>query len=340
MKFNAIVGNPPYQQMREGTNRSNSLYHLFIDVARELKPEYISMITPSRWMTRGAQSIPDSWIDEMLYNNHFLRIYDYPNAADCFDNVEIKGGVNYFLFSDSYTGKCLFNTRINNSESVSEMYLDESRIGIVIRNSMAAQILSKVTVKEGEYFKTLNFSDYVSSQAFFGQDNTLNSNWTGYSRIKDTEHNIKCYVNRRLDPTGYGWVTKEQIQKEHNTIPLHKVYIPEAGGSGSDPNVLSKPFYGEPNSVCSKTYLIIGFSPIDHNFTKEECDNIISYIHTRFFRFMVSIRKTTQHATKEVYKYVPLQDWSKPWTDEELYRKYNLSKEEIDFIESRIKPMA
>lgn len=339
MKFKAIVGNPPYQQMREGTNRSNSLYHLFISIARALKPEYVSMITPSRWMTRGAQSIPDAWIDEMLYNNHFIQIFDFPNGTDCFDNVEIKGGVNYFLFSDNYSGECQFHTKINKTDSVNKMYLDANHIGIVIRDSMAAQILSKIVAKEGEYYAATNFSDYVSSQAFFGQDNTLNSNWTGYSHIKDSEHNIKCYVNRRLEPNGYGWVSKKQVQKEHGTIPLHKVYIAEAGGSGADPNVLSRPFYGEPNSVCSKTYLIIGFNPTEHNFSKEECENIISYIKTRFFRFMVSIRKTTQHATKEVYKYVPIQDWSKPWTDEELYRKYKLAPEEIAYIESRIKPM-
>lgn len=120
---------------------------------------------------------------------------------------------------------------------------------------------------------------------------------------------------------------------------LHKVYIPAAGGSGNDDVVLGKPFYGEPNSVCSQTFLVIGYSPVKHHFTKEECENIIKYIRTRFFRFLVSIKKKTQNGPRGVYQFVPLQDFSKPWTDEELYAKYGLTAEEIAFIESMIRPM-
>ena len=120
---------------------------------------------------------------------------------------------------------------------------------------------------------------------------------------------------------------------------MHKVYIPAAGGSGTDTQVLGYPFYGEPNSVCSQTYLVIGYDPEKHNFTKQECENIITYIKTRFFRYLVSIKKKTQNGPRGVYQFVPMQDFSKPWTDEELYKKYNLTQEEIDFIESMIKPM-
>lgn len=93
--------------------------------------------------------------------------------------------------------------------------------------------------------------------------------------------------------------------------------------------ILGKPFYGEPNSVCSQTYLVIGYDPERHNFSKGECENIISYIKTRFFRYLVSIKKKTQNGPRGVYQFVPLQDFSKPWTDAELYEKYNLSQEEI-----------
>ena len=339
MKFNAVVGNPPYQKVLEGTNRYNSLYHYFIDIAKSLKPSYVSMITPSRWMTRGAQGISDRWIDDMLSTKHMILIHDYLDAGECFTGVEIKGGVNYFLYSDTFEGKC--HHYIHNGSKINDKYgyLNDCKTGVVIRDVLAQSVFSKVADVEGDYFKSNNFSSLVSSQAFFGQDYNLNSNWVGFSMSQDNINNTKCYVNKRLAPMGYGWMPRSEIQKNKETIDINKVYIPEAGGNGNDALVLGKPFYGEPNSVCSKTYLIIGFDSEKHNYSKEQCFNIISYIRTRFFRFMVSIKKKTQHGDKEVYQLVPLQDWSKPWTDEELYTKYNLSPDEIAYIESMIKPM-
>ena len=117
------------------------------------------------------------------------------------------------------------------------------------------------------------------------------------------------------------------------------IYIPEAGGSGTDANVLGTPFYGEPGSICSQTYICIGYDTKKHNFSKIECENIISYIKTKFFRYLVSIKKKTQHAFAQVYQFIPLQDFSKPWTDEELYSKYNLDMFEREYIESLINPM-
>ena len=339
MKLDAIVGNPPYQLMLEGTNRFNSLYHLFITLARKISPSYISMITPSRWMSRGAQAIPDLWIDEMLQNNHFITIHDYINATDCFSGVEIKGGVNYFLFKEKYVGKC--HRFIHDSNGISEIFgtLDENSMGVVIRDSKGLDILNKIIKVEGESYKKNNFSSLVSSKAFFGQDITLSSNWTGYSKEQSPINNIKCYINKRLEPCGYGWMPRSEVYKNQNSIDIYKIFIPEAGGDGRDSMVLGKPFLGEPGSVCSLTYILIGYDPHKHNFNKKECENILSYIKSRFFRYIVSLKKKTQHGDKEVYQFVPLQDFSKPWTDEELYAKYGLSDEEIQFIESMIKPM-
>lgn len=339
MKFNAVVGNPPYQKVLEGTNRYNSLYHYFIDIAKLLKPNYFSLITPSRWMTRGAQGISDKWIDEMLATKHMILIHDYLNASDCFEGVEIKGGVNYFLYSDSYEGNC--HHFIHNNGCVEDKfeYLNNGNIGVIIRDTVAQTILSKVISVEGDFFENNNFSSLVSSKAFFGQDKTLSSNWRGFSKEKDSINSVKCYVNRRLSSSGFGWMPRKEVYKNQKSIDIYKVFIPEAGGDGNDANVLGKPFLGEKGSVCSLTYIVIGFDPKIHNFTLDECSNIISYIRTRFFRFMVSIKKKTQHGDKEVYQFAPLQDWSKPWTDEELYAKYNLSPDEITYIESMIKPM-
>ena len=151
--------------------------------------------------------------------------------------------------------------------------------------------------------------------------------------------NIKYYLNKQLVQEGYAWIKYADLIKAFETVNLHKVYIPKAGGSGADPMVLGKPFYGEPGSICSQTYICIGFDPIKHNYTKEQCYNIISYIKTKLFRYLVSIKKRTQDAFSQVYEFVPLQDFTRPWTDADLYAKYKLTDEEIQFIESMIKPM-
>lgn len=132
------------------------------------------------------------------------------------------------------------------------------------------------------------------------------------------------------------FVPKDKITKGFGLIQGHKVYIGEAGsGSDSFPHsILSTPFYGEPNTVCNQSYLVIG--PFED---KDICMNVISYIKTRLFRFMVLLHKNSQHAMSKVYKFVPLQDFSHPWTDEMLYKKYGLTQDEIAFIESMIRPM-
>jgi len=133
-----------------------------------------------------------------------------------------------------------------------------------------------------------------------------------------------------------GWIKETDIPKGHSALPLNKIYIPKAGGSGTDSIILGQPILGEPYSVCSYTYLCIGYN---QNLSKKECKNVISYIKTRFFRYMVSVKRKTQDASRDVYQFVPLQDFSEPWTDEKLYTKYNLSEEEIAFIEGMIRPM-
>ena len=184
-----------------------------------------------------------------------------------------------------------------------------------------------------------NFSGLVSPKHFFDNSLFLTSNWKEYKNQRDEIHNIKYYISKSFNKIPYGWISYDQLPKQGETLSLHKVYIPAAGGSGTDKQILGVPFYGEPNSVCSQTYLVIGYDKEKHNFSKEQCENIISYIKTRFFRYLVSIKKKTQNGPRGVYQFVPLQDFSKPWTDAELYAKYGLTDEEISFIESMIKPM-
>ena len=346
MKFNAIVGNPPYQLVKATDNAganisfATAIYPAFISIGIKLHPKYLSMITPSRWMTKTGQGISDEWVEDMVKSNHYLSIHDYLDASDCFNGIEIKGGVNYFLFSDNYNGKCDYF--IHRGKTISEKidYLDPFGAGIVIRDVVAIGVLSKVIKVEGADFQS--FSSIVGPQHFYDKDGLLTTSWRDYVTRKDSAHPIKYYLNKNLVQDGYAWIKTSSIPKNTETVSLHKIYLSKAYGAGeSFPHqIIGQPFYGEPNSVCSQTYLVLGYDPKAHNFTKEECENIISYMRTKFFRFMVFIKKKTQDNPSGVFQFVPLQDWSKPWSDAELYQRYDLSKTEIEYIEAMIKPMA
>lgn len=346
MKFDVIIGNPPYQLGvgNEGGNSSKAkaIYHKFVSQAIKLNPRYITMIIPSRWMTRSTEGIPDEWVDEMLNCNKIEILHDFVNANDCFPGVEIKGGVCYFLYNKEYNNICNYNLHNINGEIFNhKAFLNERNIGVVIRDINAISILDKIDSIEKGYAldDKKNFSGLVSPKDFYTNKQTLTSSWTGYNITQTPEYSIKYYLNKNMHKINFAWVKPKDISKNINTKNLHKVYIPAAGGSGTDSQVLGTPFYGEPNSVCSQTYLVIGYNPEIHYFTKEQCENIISYIKTKFFRYLVSIKKKTQNGPRAVYQFVPMQDFNEEWTDEKLYKKYGLTQEEIDFIESMIRPM-
>jgi len=347
MKFDVIIGNPPYQMSFgiEGTNSANAgaIYHRFISQAIKLNPRYLCMITPSRWMTKTQQGLSNDWIDEMLKSQHFEAMHDFPYAADCFPGVEIKGGVNYFLWSRDYKGKCkyVFHYPQTNNTQTRVDFLDPIGAGVVIRDPKSYSIIEKIITIESEYFTDSgkNFSGLVSPKHFFDDSQKLTSNWKGYRVKKDKDHSIKYYISKSFNDTAFGWISLRDLPKNHATLPLHKVYIPAAGGSGTDQVILGNPFYGEPGSVCSQTYLVIGYDAQNHNLKKEQCESIISYIKTKFFRYLVSIKKKTQNGPRGVYQFVPMQNFSESWTDEKLYKKYKLTKGEIEFIESMIRPM-
>ena len=344
MKFDVIVGNPPYQLSKATENSTSNnaafasaIYPLFIDQACKLKPRYLLMITPSRWMTKTGQGVSDEWVERMIRCNHFVEIHDYIDSTECFSGVNIMGGVSYFLFSPLYNGKCKFVCHRGNEKTEYVDYMDMFDLGMVIRDPMAIDIINKVRKEEGDYLKKKSFAGIVSPLHFYDKSGQLSSNWTGFSLKADDRHTVKFYLNRRLAQQGYGWINMKDIPKNTDTIDKHKVYIPEANGStGENAIVLGTPFYGEPGSVCSQTYLVIGYNK---KYSEEECQNIVTYIKTKFFRYMVSILKNTQHAPNSVYQFVPLQNFSHSWTDKMLYKKYGFNKDEIAFIESMIRPM-
>jgi len=329
MKFDVIIGNPPYQ-LNVGVEKENyaiPIYHHFVEQAKKLNPRFLTMIVPARWYAGGRGL--DDFRNTMLADNRLRVIHDFPDAADCFPGVQIKGGVCYFLWDRDNRGDCKVSTHLNGEvDGPMERPLLEKDSKTFIRYNKSISILHKV-YKPG----TESFSSLVSPQTPFG----LVTSFKGNS--KKTSHNdLKLYIsgNEKEFKGGAAFVPFAMIKKGNDMIPWHKVYIGKAGsGSDSFPHsILSTPFYGEPYTVCNQTYLVIG--PFED---KEQSENAISYIKTRFFRFMVLLKKNSQDAMREVYSFVPLQDFSHPWTDEMLYEKYGLTDEEIAFIESMIRPM-
>lgn len=285
------------------------------------------MITPSRWFTGGKGL--DQYRDEMLHGGHLRVIHDFPEAADCFSGVQIKGGVSFFLWNRDDKGDCTVYS--HKGEKVSDPVtrpMLEGGCDTFIRYNEAVDILHKV-----QGFGERSMEDLISARMPFGIPNTYKGSM---KKINDSDLMIYVSGNNREIRGTTAYAQMKDVTKGHEMISWHKVYIAKAGsGSDSFPHpILPKPFYGAPQTVCNESYLVIG------SFTdKAVCDNVISYISTKFFRFLVLLKKNSQNAARGVYQLVPQQDFSKPWTDEELYAKYNLTEEEIAFIESMIKPM-
>jgi hypothetical protein len=307
------------------------------------------MITPSRWLTKQGRGLSIEWVDNILRSDHFLQIHDYLNASDCFTNVEIKGGICYFLYAPNYVGSCKYSIHQNNV--VIDKDYNLSTWGMAIRDAQAEQIICKVKLVEGsDYINTKSFSNIVCTRHHFDQGTQLSTSWRDFSENKSNTHNIKCYLNKQLLSCGYGWVSLSSIPKNHNSINQIKIYISKAYGAGENfpHQILGIPFIGENNSVCTDTYIVI--KPTNGFNNMEEGKNAILYIKSQFFRYLVFVMKKTQDAPRDVYKFVPLQDftsssdidWSKSIKeiDRQLYAKYNLSEDEIAFIEKMIKPMA
>jgi len=320
MKFDVIIGNPPYQLSDGGFGRSASpIYQNFVHQAKKLGPRYLTMIIPARWFAGGKGL--DAFRDEMLHDNRISEIHDFPDSSDVFPGVQIKGGICYFLWNKDKEGLCNVSS-YDKGQLISKMErpLLEPGAETFIRYNEAISIINKVSEKDEKSLKT-----QISSRKPFGLPTTFKGKQNSFTG------SIKVYQNG-----GYGYVAKNEITQNSEIIRKYKVFLPPLGsGSDSFPHpILGKPFVGEPNSICSETYLVAG------TFENEvEAENLVSYITTKFLRFLVLLNKPTQHATSKVYEFVPIQDFKKKWSDDKLYKKYNLNESEIEFIESMIRPM-
>ncbi len=320
VKFDVIVGNPPYQLSDGGYGVSASpIYDKFVLQAKKLTPRYLTMIIPARWFSGGKGL--DDFRHEMLHDNRMRAIHDYPEASDCFPGVQIKGGVCYFLWDRDNPGDCTVVTHRGDKVGDPAMRpLLEQGTDTFIRYNEAIDILKKVRNAQEESMEA-----YVSSPRPFG----LRTFFHGRKTVQPND--VLLYENG-----GTSFIERNAITRNTTLIDQYKVFIPESGsGSDSFPHpILGKPFIGEPNTACTETYLVIG--PYA---SENECQNVVSYISTRFFRFLVMLKKPTQHATSKVYSFAPVQDFSQPWTDAKLYAKYGIIPQEIAFIESMVRPM-
>ena len=320
MKFDVIIGNPPYQ-LSDGGNGASAkpLYHLFVQQAKKLNPRYITMIIPARWYSGGKGL--DNFRDEMMKDTSIRVLCDFFNSTDCFPGVDLSGGVCYFLWDRDNKGECKIISYRNGRKNELTRPLLEKNISSFIRFNEAVTILNKVLNVNEEPLMT-----YISSRKPFGITTTIIP-----KNEQTAKENVKIYAYPKN-----GYVAKEAIISNIDWVNMYKIYIAKAYGERGDfPYlVIGKPFLGEPNSCSSETYLVC--YPTKN---KQKAENCISYLKTKFARFLILLTKNTQNAARGVYQFVPLQDFNQEWTDEKLYKKYGLTQEEIDFIEFMIRPM-
>ena len=322
MKFDVIIGNPPYQLNVgiESKSFAISIYDKFVIQAKKLSPRYLTMIIPARWYAGGRGL--DEFRDEMLSDKRIKTLVDYTDSIICFPNVEIKGGVCYFLWDKEHNGDCeIISYRKDIKFEPVRRSLLENGLNTFIRYNEAIPILKKVISK-----KEKSFSDLVSVQTPFG----FISSFRNFKQ-QPFNNSVKIFAQNTI-----GYVDRKLIEKNIELVDKEKIFISKSYNAGENfpHQIINKPFIGGKNSCCTQTYIAIG----DFK-SKKETENALSYMQTRFFRFMVMLKKISQDAMRGVYALAPLQDFNEPWTDEKLYKKYGLTQEEINFIESMIRPM-
>ena len=333
MKLDAIVGNPPYQ-VTGGSGGSNDspIYQYFCLLAFDLRPNYASFIIPSRWFSAGREALIGPFRTRMQTCGNIAYMKNNTNGRYFFPSVELKGGVCYFRYDKKHQGKCNY-TYINNGETVIDK-IDLNRLSLLVRDPRIANIVEKVYKKMREEGVD-GVDTIISGDTPFGiPTNPAGSTKTPFNVYisKNDNHDIVVYYIEK-NKRKVAYVSKADIKKNSVDIDKAKVFLPKASGSGNDPYVIGETIIAPPNSVCSQTFVYSAFA------TQIMANNFDKYLKTKFVRILVASIKITQDCLSGVFRFVPLQDFSKPWTDEELYAKYGLTDEEIQFIESMIKPM-
>jgi len=332
MKFDAVVGNPPYQ-LTDGSGGTNDapIYQHFVESSQKVTSKYASLIIPSRWFTTGRENLLGDFRAKMLNNPGIRMLFTFTNSRDVFPSVEIKGGLCYYLYDATYSGDCLYTLVQDGQRNALKRRLGD--FDILIREPKLAAIVKKISGQIGPKEETV--SSLISTDTPFGIPTNPQSSKKNPMKVFPSEgkgHDTKLLYLEKMERK-IAYIDGGRITKNAADIYKDKVFVPKAGGSGTDPYVIGKPEYSSPKSVCSQTFLYAAFD------SQSEAKNFITYMKTKFFRVLVSACKISQDAPSKAYRFVPKQDFSKPWTDTELYAKYGLTDDEISFIESTIKPM-
>ena len=336
MTFDVIIGNPPYQ-LSDGGGTGDSatpLYHLFIEQAKKLQPVYICMIVPSRWM-KGGKGL-SSFREKMIRDTRLKVIYDFENAKECFSGLHIDGGICYFLWDKSYNGMIEYHYQASDgSTSTSNRFLKTDFSETVIRDVRQVSIIEKTSRRMTKKFSTIvstrnpygfgadffncpeRYPDIETYDVPIGNDECL---IYGVKGKKGGAKRTSCYINKR------------HINKLIKSIGKYKLFFSKAYMTTS--TVPPEIIVGVPNTICTETFILIGIFE-----SEQDALNCLSYIKTKFFRALLFYNRHSLNISRDSFDLIPLQDFSKPWTDEELYAKYGLTDDEIAFIESMIRPM-
>jgi len=319
MKFKAIVGNPPYQIMDGGTQTGAvPVYNKFVDAGRQLEPNYLSMIMPAKWYNGGRNL--DEFRASMLSDRHIQRLFDYLDSSEIFNTVDVAGGICYFLWNKEYDGLCSVTTHINKMVSTHDRVLDE--FDTYIRYYEGVSILKKVQNKEKHFM-----SETASSQKPFGLRTYARPD--DFGELTLISSGGTGPFKRENVPSGIEWIDKWKLMTSIRT----QEHAGQADKDGMK-RILSRTEILPPSYICTESYIVINVQN-----DEKSINNVYSYIKTKFVRFLMSLVTSSQAINKQSFVHVPIQDFSRPWTDEDLYKKYELSDDEIKYIESLIKPM-
>ncbi len=317
MKFDVIIGNPPYQLSDGGHGASATpIYHKFVQNAQRLNPRYVSMIIPARWYAGGKGL--DSFRETMLDDNRITKLFDYPIASDVFPGVKVIGGICYFLWERDTRAKCQVTCNFGKNSSTLKRRMNQ--FDTFVRFNEAVTILEKILEK-----KLPSQSEFVSKGKPFGLRTFEKPSGTG---------DIMLYANGQQ-----GRIERAKITSGHNLIAKWKVFISQGYGEGGEGReyprqIIGKPIVAPPQSACTETYIVAGAFD-----SKNEATNFAKFLTTKFARFLIALKKNTQHTTRERFLFVPRLKMTNEWTDKKLFNEFDISTEEKKFIDSLVKPL-